>query len=507
MDIAAAFAPRAGTSATRRAFLTSGFGAALAGSSIAARPSPNLTVVIILGMLRPDHIEGARNRLIAGGLRRMLENGCYFPNCRHLASTFPSSTLATLATGSWPAVHGIVADSWYERSARRHVQASGEQLIGSTLVAEAAAAPQTRAFVVGMDGPRTRLFAGTSSASLFWMDARGQFATPGDPPEWLVAYNRQKPLENLRNTAWLAIGARPDAPPLRKLVYSDDRPEDFYTLYKASPYAQMAQFEFVRELMAREKIGMGPGRDLLCLLLGSTELLGYDTGARSPLIDQMVMHLDRHLEFLIDQLNRAPGRMRYNLVLTAAHGAPVEPSADARARLAVAGDQVVEALQKSLPPAGPKLEKYVYPFLSLDPAARESEPARLAVARAALHLPAVAGYYTAGGACSTSSEWGLRFRNSFHSQRSGELMLSYRPGYVEEFGAGRGVSYGSLYNYDASVPLLLLGPQFAKRTFDQGVESVDIAPTLAHAMGIPAPSASTGRVLAPAFRRLADPEA
>jgi arylsulfatase A-like enzyme len=223
-------------------------------------------------------------------------------------------------------------------------------------------------------------------------------------------------------------------------------------------------------------------------------------------MDQMVLHLDRHTEFLLDLLNRIPGRTQFSLVITAAHGAPVEPPSDARQRMAVPGEQIAQALNRALPPNGPKVEKYVYPFIYLDGASKESEPARLAVARAAMSLPAVSGYYTAGGACSLAGDWAARFRNSFHPLRSGDVMLSYRSGYVEDFGAGRGISYGSLYNYDTSVPLLLYGPQFVQRNFEHSVNSVDVAPTLARALGVPQPSASTGRVLAEAFRRMPEPE-
>ena len=78
-------------------------------------------------------------------------------------------------------------------------------------------------------------------------------------------------------------------------------------------------------------------------------------------------------------------------------------------------------------------------------------------------------------------------------------MLSYLPEYVEDFGQGRGISYGSLYNYDVRVPLCFYGPQFAPGVFESPVQSVDVAPTLARAMGVAPPSSSDGRVLGEAF--------
>ena len=96
-------------------------------------------------------------------------------------------------------------------------------------------------------------------------------------------------------------------------------------------------------------------------------------------------------------------------------------------------------------------------------------------------------------------EWEQRFRHSFHRKRSGDVMLSYRPEYVEDYSAGRGVSYGSLYSYDARVPLGFYGPQFRAGVFEGPVEAVDAAPTLARALGIAAPSSAVGRVLGEAL--------
>jgi arylsulfatase A-like enzyme len=297
----------------------------------------------------------------------------------------------------------------------------------------------------------------------------------------------------------MALGARPGAPPLRTLEFDPARPREFLALYQASPFGQEAQFEFLAELIARERLGQGDTFDFVCLLAGSTALLGYETGGRSPLIEQMTLHLDRQIEALLNQLSRAPGENAFNLVVAAAHGAPPEPAAEARARMAVNGEAIAQAVESAIKDSGSHVEKYVYPFLYLRSGVADPELVRLQAARAALEHPAVAGYYTAGGACSTRGEWERRFRNSFHPKRSGDVMLAYHPEYIEDYGAGRGVSYGSLYNYDVRVPLFFYGPQFRAGVFEPPVESVDVAPTLARAIGVATPSSSSGRVLGEAF--------
>jgi hypothetical protein len=204
---------------------------------------------------------------------------------------------------------------------------------------------------------------------------------------------------------------------------------------------------------------------------------------------------------LFNLLAKTPGEGAFTLALAGAHGAPRLPFPAARPRMAVSGEQLAQTIQATLFTQGlPSVAKYIYPFLYLRPSAtRDPETARMAAGRAALENPAVAGYYTAGGYSSIRGDWDRRFANSFHALRSGDVMLSYRPSYVESLGRDRGISYGSLYNYDARVPMAFYGPQFRAGVFEQSVNAVDFAPTLAHAAGVDPPAAAVGRVLGEAL--------
>ncbi len=474
--------------------------AGLAGRAFAQPPRPKLFVLLLLEELRGDAVQSLAPRFGPGGFRRLQEQGAWFPDCRHLASGFSASGIVTLATGAWPAEHGIVADSWYDRASRSTHHVSPQDLLATTLAAQIAGESRTRVFAISLDRAQSSLFAGTPDARLFSMDDAGAIAAGPEAPDWLADYNRTAPPDAAHNADWMALGARAGAPPLRTLRFDPAKPADFLALYNASPFAEEAQFDFLAELIARERLGQGDTFDFVCLLAGSSALLGYETGGRSPLMDQMTLQLDRHLEALFAKLDQAPGAGAYNFALAAAHGAPPAPAAASRVRMAVRGEDIAHEVQRSLVGANTgNVEKFVYPFLYLDPASRDPESVRLAAARAALRQPAVAGYYTAGGACSTHDDWERRFRNSFHPARSGDLMLSYQPEYIEDYGGGRGISYGSLYNYDACVPLFFYGPQFRAGVYESTVESVDVAPTLARLMGVAAPSSCTGRVLGQAL--------
>ncbi len=468
---------------------------------------PKLLVLVLLGQFRSEYLDSIRSQLAPGGFRKLLEKGTVYYNCMNRASTFPASSLATVATGAWPAQHGIVADRWYDRSTSTPVRAADQPLLATTLLAEIAANARTRVAVVAASRERAALFAAGVPARdephLFWINAEGRFTSNGQPPDWLVAFQSPNSAETVRDGKWQAVGAPADAPALRVLNWNPSRPAEYMALYRSSPFADAAVFDLAAEVRTRYGLGESNTFDVLCILPDATEQLGYETGARNPLMQQMALQLDRRLDTFLGALAKTPGESSVAFALTAAHGAPAAPEPALRPVMAVNGELVAQAIQNSLSDqhqAG--VVKYVYPFLYLKlDRMRESEAeiVRQAAGRAVLGLEGIAGYYTAGGACSVRNAWEQRFANSFHPVRSGDVMLSYRPGFIEATAANRGISYGSLYNYDARVPLFLYGPPFRQGVYERTVETVDLAPTLARVAGVSPPSSSTGRVLTEAL--------
>ena len=251
----------------RRQFLRAAAGGLAAAASGYAANRPKLLVLVVLEQVRSELLESVSSQLITGGLQRVLYRSAHFPDCRNLASTFSGSSLATLATGSWPSQHGIVADTWFDRTAKVPVRASAEMLIATTLAGQAVRAkPRCRSYVVGLEPWQTGLFAGESDGGQFWLNPRGQFTTLGDPPAWLAEFNALNPIENRHNAKWSSEVARQGAPPLRTLTYDPDHPQEFLNLYKASPLSQATQFALAARLIEEQKLGAGESCDLLTIV-------------------------------------------------------------------------------------------------------------------------------------------------------------------------------------------------------------------------------------------------
>src|SRR5262249_33847605 len=159
------------------------------------------------------------------------------------------------------------------------------------------------------------------------------------------------------------------APPLRTLTWTPERPNEFLSLYRSSPFALQTLFDLAGEVIVRDKLGQLPGNnfDFLCILTGSSGWLGYETGARSPVMPEMTLRIDQQLDALLNLLVKIFGEKGFNFALCAGHGAPIEPAAESRDRMAVKGETLAQSVARSLVHAGlGGVEKYLYPFLYLD---------------------------------------------------------------------------------------------------------------------------------------------
>ena len=87
---------------------------------------------------------------------------------------------------------------------------------------------------------------------------------------------------------------------------------------------------------------------------------------------------------------------------------------------------------------------------------------------------------------------GMKFlmQNSFHPKRSGDIMISLKPGWLNDISYSS--DHNSGYNYDTHVPLLWYGWKIKKQIITSPTFSKDIAPTICGMLKYPLPAGSTG---------------
>jgi hypothetical protein len=92
---------------------------------------------------------------------------------------------------------------------------------------------------------------------------------------------------------------------------------------------------------------------------------------------------------------------------------------------------------------------------------------------------------------------GSRVLRGFNAQRSGDLEIILEPYWMRQ---AQGTTHGTPYNYDAHIPLILMGPRIQAGEYSGAAALNDLAPTLSTLVGVEIPAASVGRVLTEAIR-------
>jgi predicted AlkP superfamily pyrophosphatase or phosphodiesterase len=251
--------------------------------------------------------------------------------------------------------------------------------------------------------------------------------------------------------------------------------------------------------------------DVLSVSFSSNDSVGHTHGPDSPHVRDIAVRTDRVIGRLLERVDKLVGLQHTLVALTSDHGvAPVPESLQQRAlpggrmtskELFGSIQQALEARfgpgQWLLGTAGssPYLNYALIAKLQLDP----MEVRRVA-ANAAVAVPHVARVYTRDQLLRgevPDDRIGHRVLRGFNAQRSGDLEIILEPFWMRQ---ATGTTHGTPYNYDAHIPLILMGRQVKPGEYSHHVALNDLAPTLATVIGVEIPAGSSGRVLTEALR-------
>jgi arylsulfatase A-like enzyme len=285
----------------------------------------------------------------------------------------------------------------------------------------------------------------------------------------------------------------------------------FYDAFENTPFSNEVLADFAETAIEREKLGTRAGiTDLLCLSFSANDHIGHLYGPDSHEIMDNVVRMDRTLAEFFAFLDRRVGLRHCTIVLTADHGASpmpeylhsINPNVPAGR---INGAQLINACEAALNRAfGPLKDngRWVvrddgYFLIHPDALAEkkvDSAAAQTVVRDALLALDFVRAAYTRTQLerGDVSDDLGRQALLSFNRERGGDVYFQAKPYY---FSKDTGTNHSTPYNYDTHVPLVWFGVGVKPGTYAERVQVADLAPTLAHLLGIPAPPEANGRVL------------
>ncbi|WP_075795894.1 alkaline phosphatase family protein [Massilia putida] len=519
--------------------------------------APKLVVVMVIDGLPSEQVQRYRDQFGPGGLRRLLEQGASFTDAHQAHGiTVTAVGHSAVLSGAYPYRHGIIGNNWIASNGQQvyctedtryhyideetdtHDGTSPANLRVDTLGDQLRYASGNRSKVVTVSGKDRGaiLLAGKTGTAYMYMDKTGDFASStyymDKYPAWAGRFRAAKPQDRYYAKSW--------KPLLDDKAYADDAPypeattintnrfpftfysdsgkpaADYYGRLKASPAIDELTLEFAEAAVDGEQLGSNPtgATDLLGISLSGHDYVNHAYGPESRMSHDHLQQIDRKIAQFFAFLDKRVGMDNVLVVLTADHGfantAEFSRSQHVDA-LRVDPKALLDKLDGALAErfGGAKLVKTsLLPEVYLDYAAIERRglaraDVENAAARFLLTQPGISEVFTRTQleqGIAATSRLATLMQRAWNRQLSGDLLVVPTPYTIFSSGTS-GASHGTPWQYDTSVPLLIMGKRWI-RPGEQGgyTEVVDIAPTLAQILHVRRPAGAEGRVLTEALR-------
>jgi len=321
---------------------------------------PKLVLVLSVDQMRIDYLSRYWNKFQAGGFKRLVNEGAVCSNAQldlHVQKI--STGTATLFTGVYPATHGIVNDSWYDRLKKKEInciadeyyitvgsdskegERSAVKLLSPTIgdLIKINTNNQSKVFSVAMNDVSAVLSAGHAANGAYWFDNQNGNMISSSYyvdvfPEWVRQFNEKEFAKLYSQREWTTL--------LPITSYDESRGDDYilekgfsdkwntfpysmkklkeaagnYKFLKTTPYGNNMVKEFAINLMIAEKLGRDDFPDFLTVTFSSMDYENNSFGPASIEMEDTYLRLDQDIALILDYLDKAVGKGNSLVVLT-----------------------------------------------------------------------------------------------------------------------------------------------------------------------------------------------
>lgn len=520
--------------------------------------APKLVVGIVVDQMRYDYLTRFYNNYGEGGFKRLMNEGFNFKNNHYnYIPTYTGPGHASVYTGTSPAVHGIIANNWYDKNLKRSVYCAEDETVNSvgtqskagkmspknmittSITDELKIATQMRGKVIGvaLKDRGAILPAGHAADAAYWFRGKdeGNWITSSyylnELPKWVQDFNNSGIVENYLNQNWELLydikeynQSGPDKTSYEKVFKGAEEATFPYNLKQLSkdnggfdilrttPFGNNITTDFAIAAIESEQLGKDNITDFLAISYSSPDYIGHDFGTNSKEVHDNYIRLDKDIERLLTYLDTYIGKDQYTLFLTADHGALHTPGFLAEANIPAGFFEYkpfVENLKKEIKQVyntDDLIENTSNDQVFINRELVKSNKLSLgevekSIAEIILQNPLTDKVFTRAQIENRNYTNGMGYlaQNGFNQKRSGDVLFTLTPGVISAWSKNGGTTHGSGYTYDTHVPLLFFGNGIKKGSTVNKSEITDIAPTLSVLLGISFPNGSTGKVLTELF--------
>jgi predicted AlkP superfamily pyrophosphatase or phosphodiesterase len=341
-------------------------------------------------------------------------------------------------------------------------------------------------------------------------------------PGWVAAYNAAGPMQRYAGATWNLV--KPEGeyrnPDVREVElvnpliggtfshsFAGLEGPKLYAAISVSPFSDELTIEFAKATIENEELGKRGAIDLLMVNLSSTDIIGHAFGPESREQEDNLLRLDALLAGFFAYLDEHIGRGKFAVALSADHGVDGNPGGKPSGQLnpVELSNAIKQALEAKFGP-----DEYILPlrevYVTFTPAIREKRPNDIeamqdVVAETAQKVPGVAyavpAHKILAGALDVENPLMDQIARSYRPGVAGDVYIVIDAYHRAWSGAmPMTATHGTPYDYDTHVAMMFFGAGIrAEGEIDDKACPESIAPTLAIALGIAPPSATTAPVL------------
>ena len=513
---------------------------------------PKLVVGIVVDQMRYDYLTRFWDKFSENGFKKLVNNGF---NCEqthfNYMPTYTAPGHASIYTGTTPANHGIIANTWYDKTNKAKTYCTSDENVQSvgtttnmgkmspnkllvTTIADELKSANEQAKVIGISikDRGAILPAGHQADAAYWFagEDEGKWISSTyymqELPKWLNELNQkntantylQKPWETLLpindytesiadNNPYEEVFEGEKAPLFPHNLPALRKANKNYDLIKSTPFGNTILKELAFEVIKNEQLGKDDITDLLTISFSSPDYIGHQFGPYSVEIQDTYLRLDKEIAELLTFLEKQVGENEFMVFLTADHGVVDIPQHAIDNQLPGGYFEEKATLEKMNTFLFEKFntENLVenlsnYQLFFNHDLIKEHQLNLIEIENSAVNF--MLGQQGIVKAVSATSMKSAEFtdkimgnvQRGFHQVRSGDVLFVLAPGWINKW-TKKGTTHGSPYNYDTHVPLLWYGTNIKQGVRTKQVAIADIAATLSVLLNIALPSACDGKVI------------
>lgn len=517
-------------------------------SSSKSNTKPKLVVGIVIDQMRYDYIYRFWDKFSEDGFKKLVNQGYFCKNTNYnYVPTYTGPGHASIYTGTTPAVHGIIANDWYDKKTSKNLYCAEDNkvtgvgttakegkrspvnMLTTTITDELRISSNMKSKVIGiaLKDRSAILPAGHTANAAYWYDGSiGAFISStfymNELPAYVQEFNKKELAKKYLSQPWNTLL------PIEKYTESvaDDNKYEFVAkgetkpvfphnlpqlyekngglgMIRNTPFGNTLTKDFAMEVIKSENLGKGNATDFLAVSFSSPDYIGHLYGPNSVEQEDNYLRLDKDLAELIKFIETQVGMNNALIFLTADHAAPEVPAylMDLKVPAGYMNEAKLESDLKKylLASYGDSLVlTYSNQQVFLNHKTIESKKLMLQqvqedVANFMQKAENVSEVLTATTLNNTQFTEGARYmmQKGYNASRSGDVLVNYEPGYVDF--PHYGTTHGSPYSYDTHVPLIFYGWNIKQGSTTEQIYITDIAATLAMMLNIQFPNGSTGK--------------